>query len=57
MKTVKAACVLQDNALSINVSDQIEQLDELISAEGGGEALRTANAALPPPARQFATAD
>lgn len=38
MKTVKSACVLQDNALSINVSDQIEQLDELINAEEGGEA-------------------
>lgn len=38
MKTVRAACVLQDNALSINVSDQIEQLDELIAAEGDGRA-------------------
>lgn len=38
MKTVRAACVLQDNALSINVSDQIEQLEELIAAEGDGRA-------------------
>lgn len=37
MKTVRDACVLQDNALSIKLSDQIEQLDELISAEGDGE--------------------
>lgn len=36
MKTVRDACVLQDNALSIKLSDQIEQLDELISAEGDG---------------------
>ena len=38
MKTVKQACVLAPNALSIDVSDQIEQLDELIHAEGNGEA-------------------
>ncbi len=38
MKTVKDACKLQPNALSIKLSDQIEQLDELISAEGGGTA-------------------
>lgn len=36
MKTVRDACVLQDNALSIKLSDQIEQLDELILAEGDG---------------------
>ena len=36
MKSVRSACQLQDNALSINVSDQIEQLDELINAEGDG---------------------
>ena len=36
MKTVRDACVLQDNALSITVSDQIEQLDELITTEGDG---------------------
>lgn len=36
MKTVRDACVLQDNALSIRVSDHIEQLDELIAAEGDG---------------------
>jgi hypothetical protein len=38
MKTVKQACELAPNALSIDVSDQIEQLDELIHAEGNGEA-------------------
>ena len=38
MKTVRDACVLQDNALSIKLSDQIEQLDELINAEGDGSA-------------------
>jgi len=38
MKTVVDACQLQDNALSIKLSDQIEQLDELIHAEGNGEA-------------------
>lgn len=38
MKTVKQACLLVPNALSIDVSDQIEQLDELINAEGNGEA-------------------
>jgi hypothetical protein len=37
MKTVRDACVLQDNALSIRLSDQIEQLDELILSEGRGE--------------------
>src|SRR6476469_4163783 len=36
MKTVRDACVLQPNALSIKLSDQIEQLDELITAEGNG---------------------
>lgn len=34
MKTVRDACQLQPNALSVKLSDQIEQLDELISAEG-----------------------
>jgi len=34
--SVKEACVLQDNALDIRVSDQIEQLDTLISAEENG---------------------
>ena len=38
MKTVRDACQLQPNALSIKLSDQIEQLDELISAEGDGSA-------------------
>src|SRR6478609_7296633 len=36
MKTVRDACQLQPNALSIKLSDQIEQLDELIHAEGNG---------------------
>ncbi len=36
MKTVRDACELQPNALSIKLSDQIEQLDQLITAEGGG---------------------
>ena len=38
MKTVRDACQLQPNALSIKLSDQIEQLDELINAEGNGKA-------------------
>jgi predicted AAA+ superfamily ATPase len=38
MKTVRDACQLQPNALSIKLSDQIEQLDELINEEGSGEA-------------------
>src|SRR5258708_36563618 len=38
MKTVRDACQLQENALSIKLSDQIEQLDELITAEGDGAA-------------------
>src|SRR6266567_9260182 len=38
MKTVRDACKLQPNALSIKLSDQIEQLDELIHAEGDGTA-------------------
>jgi len=36
MKTVRDACTLQSNALSIKLSDQIEQLDELINEEGDG---------------------
>lgn len=36
MKTVRDACQLQPNALSIKISDQVEQLDELIHAEGEG---------------------
>jgi hypothetical protein len=36
MKTVRDACTLQPNALSIKLSDQIEQLDELIYDEGDG---------------------
>lgn len=38
MKTVRDACQLQPNALSVKLSDQIGQLDELISAEGNGRA-------------------
>lgn len=38
LKTVKDACKLHPNALDIRVSDQIEQLDQLISAEGDGKA-------------------
>ncbi len=38
MKTVRDACELQENALSIKLSDQIEQLDELITDEGEGTA-------------------
>lgn len=38
MKTVRDACQIQPNALSIKLGDQIEQLDELIHAEGDGTA-------------------
>ena len=38
MKTVRDACTLQPNALTIKLSDQIEQLDELITTEGDGSA-------------------
>lgn len=38
MRTVRDACRLQPNALSVKLSDQIEQLDELITAEGNGTA-------------------
>src|SRR5215207_10771005 len=38
MRTVRDACQVQANALSIKLSDQIEQLDELITAEGDGRA-------------------
>jgi predicted AAA+ superfamily ATPase len=38
MKTVRDACQVQANALAIKLSDQIEQLDELISAEADGSA-------------------
>ena len=38
MKTVRDACQLQPNALSIKLSDQVEQLDELITTEGDGTA-------------------
>ena len=38
MKTVRDVCELHPNALSIRLSDQIEQLDELIGEEGDGTA-------------------
>ena len=38
MRTVRDACQLQPNALSIKLSDQVEQLDDLIHAEGDGTA-------------------
>src|SRR5438874_2031811 len=38
MKTVRDSCQLQPNALTIKLSDQIEQLDELIAAEEDGSA-------------------
>jgi len=38
MKTVRDACRHHPNALSIKLSDQIEQLDELIGGEGDGQA-------------------
>jgi len=38
MKTVRDACQVEANALSIKLSDQIEQLDELIATEGDGAA-------------------
>jgi uncharacterized protein DUF499/Fn3 domain-containing protein len=36
MKTVRDACQVVENALSVKLSDQIEQLDELITTEGDG---------------------
>jgi len=33
MKSVRDACAIQPNALEIRLSDQVEQLDELIAAE------------------------
>lgn len=36
MKTVRDACVLQDNALEIRVSDQITQLEQVIADEKDG---------------------
>ena len=38
MKTVRDACELHPNALSIRLSDQLEQLDELIEEENDGQA-------------------
>lgn len=40
MKTVRAVCRLQPNALEINVGDQIEQLDQIINGTEGGEYFR-----------------
>jgi len=37
MKTVRDGCLLQPNALSIKLGDQVERLDELIAIEGNGE--------------------
>src|SRR5262245_53679348 len=36
MQTVRDACQLQPNALSVMLGDQIEQLDQLTTAEGDG---------------------
>lgn len=36
MRTVRDACQLHPNALSVKLSDQIEQLDELITGAGDG---------------------
>lgn len=38
MKTARDACQLQPNALAIKLSDQIEQLDDLVATEGDGAA-------------------
>jgi len=35
MKTIRNACVLQPNALDINVGDQIKQLDQIIKETDG----------------------
>jgi hypothetical protein len=35
MKTVRDACQLQPNALSIKLSDQVEQIDDLIRESDG----------------------
>lgn len=37
MKTIRSACTLQPNALEINIGDQIEKLDEIISNTDGKE--------------------
>ena len=37
---VRDACQLQPNALSIKLSDQMDQVDELITAEGDGAVYR-----------------
>ncbi len=39
MKTVRDGCQRRPNALSIRLSDQIEQLDERICVKGDGTAL------------------
>jgi predicted AAA+ superfamily ATPase len=36
MKTVRDACQLHENALSIKLGDQVEQLDQLITSAGDG---------------------
>ena len=36
MQTVRDACQLQPHALGVKLGDQIEQLDDLITAEGDG---------------------
>lgn len=38
MKSVRSTCLLQDNALEIRISDQIEQLEVLIGDENEGRA-------------------
>ncbi|MBK6787002.1 MAG: hypothetical protein IPG77_04890 [Betaproteobacteria bacterium] len=38
MKTVRDACQLEPNSLSVKPSDHIEQLDELITVEANGAA-------------------
>ena len=37
MKSVKDACVLQPNALEVNVGTQIEKIDEIINGSNGAE--------------------
>ena len=37
MKSIRTTCQLQPNALEINVGDQIEQLDQIISDTDGNE--------------------
>jgi hypothetical protein len=37
--SAKETCTLQDNALDVHVSDQVEPLDELMRMEGSGKAI------------------